>query len=305
MAIPLYKFHVNCDYPGFEWQQAPVCVRIDPDVTPTGDQKTNHANGGINMSKGVVGAQLYTVRQFTQTNEGVADTLKKVADIGYTAVQISGFGPDVDPKEVARIVDDLGLTVASTHVAWPRFQNDLDALIEEHLLWKCPHPAIGGLPGDYHGPEGVKRFIEELEPIVAKLRQAGMDFSYHNHNHELAKYDGVTWLEMLYDQAPPDLLKAEIDVYWIQAGGGDPAWWIRKCAGRQPLLHLKDMIVTPEREQRFAEIGEGNLNWPAILQAARESGVEWYLVEQDQSYDRDPFESLAISYRNLVKMGLS
>jgi len=63
--------------------------------------------------------------------------------------------------------------------------------------------------------------------------------------------------------------------------------------------------VTPQREQRFAEIGEGNLNWTAILDAAKKGGVEWYLVEQDRCYDRDPFESLAISYRNLVKMGLS
>ena len=95
------------------------------------------------------------------------------------------------------------------------------------------------------------------------------------------------------------------DIYWIQAGGGDPAAWVTRCAGRQPLLHLKDMAVSPEREQRMAEIGEGNLNWSAILKAAGEGGVEWYLVEQDHCYGRDPFESLAISYHNLVGMGLS
>lgn len=251
----------------------------------------------------VVGAQLYTVRQFTQTIQGVVQTLKRVADIGYSAIQISGFGP-LDPKEVARIVEDNGLTVASTHVSWDRFLNDLDALIEEHLLWKCNHPAIGGLPAEYRSAEGVKRFVDELGPVAAKLAQAGMDFSYHNHNHEFAKYGSKTWLEMLYEAAPPEMLKFELDVYWVQAGGADPAYWVRKCAGREPLLHLKDMRITPEREQRFAEIGEGNLNWPAILQAAKESGVEWYLVEQDQCYDRDPFDSLALSYRNLNAMGL-
>jgi sugar phosphate isomerase/epimerase len=255
--------------------------------------------------KGIAGAQLYTVREFTQTLEGVAETLKKVVDIGYTAIQISGFGRDLDPQEVAKLVDDSGLTVAATHMGWPMFLNDLDRVIEIHKMWKCEHPAIGGLPGDYRGPAGVTRFIDELTPIAARLAAEGMDFSYHNHNHELIKYDGKTWLGMLYDQAPPDVLKAEIDTYWIQAGGGDPAWWVKKCAGREPLLHLKDMIVTPEREQRFAEIGEGNLNWPAILKAAQEGGVKYYLVEQDRCYDRDPFESLAISYRNMVEMGLS
>jgi sugar phosphate isomerase/epimerase len=256
------------------------------------------------MGKNVVGAQLYTVREFEQTLEGVVDSLKKVADIGYTAVQISGFGP-VDPKEVAQIVEDNGLTVASTHRSWSAFLEDLDTEIEIHKLWNCTHPAIGGLPREYHTPDGLKKFLDELAPIAEQLAAEGMDFSYHNHNHELVKYDGKTWLEMLYEQAPPDMLKAEIDTYWIQAGGADPAAWVAKCAGREPLLHLKDMIVTPEREQRFAEIGEGNLNWSAILAEAKKGGVEWYLVEQDRCYDRDPFESLAISYRNLVEMGLS
>ena len=110
---------------------------------------------------------------------------------------------------------------------------------------------------------------------------------------------------MLYEQADPNMLKAELDVYWVQAGGADPAFWIAKCAGREPLLHLKDMTMGPGREQRYAEVGEGNLNWLAILAAAKEGGVEWYLVEQDLCYDRDPFESLAISYRNLNAMGLA
>ena len=257
------------------------------------------------MLENVVVAQLYTVRKFTQTIEGVAESLKRVADIGYSAVQISGFGP-VDPKEVAKLVEDNGLTVASTHMNWERFLNDLDGVIEEHLLWKCEHPAIGGLFGeDYRGPDGVKRFVDELGPVAEKLAAVGMDFSYHNHNHEFAKYEGKTWLEMLFDATDASLLNFELDVYWVQAGGGDPAYWVEKCAGRQPLLHLKDMAVTPTREVRFAEIGEGNLNWPAILKAAAEGGVDWYCVEQDQCYERDPFDSLALSYRNLNAMGLT
>jgi len=250
-----------------------------------------------------VGAQLYTVREFTKTVEGMRESLRKVAEIGYKAVQVSGFGP-MDPKEVAAALQEYGLDCVSTHTNWDRFLTDLDAVIEEHKLWGCSHPAVGGLPKEYHNLEGLKRFADELPPIAERLAQEGMTFSYHNHNHELALYDGKTWLERLYDGIDARYLKAEIDTYWIQAGGGDPAAWVRRYAGRQPLLHLKDMAVTPEREQRFAEIGEGNLNWPAIMEAAKEAGVEWYLVEQDQCYGRDPFESLAISYRNLRGMGL-
>ena len=132
-----------------------------------------------------------------------------------------------------------------------------------------------------------------------------MDFSYHNHSHEMVRIGKSTWLGMLYEQADPKILKAEIDTYWIQHGGGDPAEWITRCSGRMPLLHLKDMVISEDREQRMSEIGEGNLNWPAILQAAAEAGVEYYLVEQDRCYDRTPFESLEISYRNLKAMGLN
>ena len=255
------------------------------------------------MAKGVVGAQLFTLRDFTKTIPEIAETLKKVAGIGYTAVQVSAFG-DVDPKEVAKVLEDSGLTIASTHVGWPRCLEDADALIEEHKLWKCSHPAIGGLPGEYYNADGVKRFIDELGPVGEKLAAAGMDMSYHNHSHELVRYGDKTWLEMLYEQADAKILKAEIDTYWIQHGGGDPVAWVEKCAGREPLLHLKDMVIAAG-EQRFAEIGEGNLNWPAILDAAERGGVEYYLVEQDNCYDRDPFESMAISYRNLKQMGLS
>ena len=100
------------------------------------------------MAKGVVGAQLYTAREYCKDIKGIAETAKKVAEIGYTAVQISGIGP-ADPKEVGKIMADNGLTVACTHMGWPRFMQELDKVIEEHLIWKCVHPAIGSLPAEY------------------------------------------------------------------------------------------------------------------------------------------------------------
>ena len=255
------------------------------------------------MERHVVGAQLYTLREHTKTIVDIRATLKKVAAIGYKAVQISGFGP-ADPREVAQAVVEAGLVVAATHVGWPRFLNDLDRLIEEHQMLNCVHPAVGAMPPEYRSLEGIARFADELAPVAEKLGKAGMDFSYHNHAHEFVRVEGrKTWLEALYERIPPQHLKAELDTFWVQCGGGDPAAWIRKCAGREPLLHLKDYSVIASGERRFAEVGEGNLNWPSILGAARESGVQWYLVEQDDCYGRDPFESLAISYRNLQAMG--
>lgn len=254
------------------------------------------------MPQGICGAQLYTCREFTQTAQDIAETLRKVAQIGYTTIQISGFGP-VPPQDVAGIVRDAGLAVAATHMGWNSFLEDIDTVIETHKLWGCRHAAIGGLPAEYRSAEGLKRFLDELPPVAEKLAEEGMDFSYHNHAHELERIDGKTWLRTLYEQADPKHLKAEIDTHWIAAGGGDPAAWVRMCAGREPLLHLKDFAIV-KGQRRFAEIGEGNLNWPAILEAAEAGGVEYYLVEQDLCYDRTCFESLALSYRNLQAMGL-
>ena len=256
---------------------------------------------------GMLGAQLYTCRDFCKTEKDLRETLKKVKDAGYQSVQLSGIAGDIPAKTIAQALKDTGLICAATHVGWNQYLQDFDGLVEQHKTWECTHTAIGGLGGEYQTPEGLDRFVEELKPVAEKLAAEGMDFSYHNHNHEFVRINGKTWIETLYDKAGPDILKAELDVYWVTAGGGDPAAWVRKLGARQPLLHLKDMAMHVEdgkKEQRFAEIGEGNLNWPAILDAAKDVGVEYYLVEQDQCYDRTPFESLAISYKNLSAMGL-
>jgi len=161
------------------------------------------------MPKGVLGAQLFTCRQFTQRLPDIADTLKKVADIGYTSIQISGFG-DVDPAEVAKIVQDTNLVVAATHVSWTSFLEDIDPVIATHKLWSCDHPAIGSLPDEYRTPDGLKRFLDELPAVAEKLAAEGMDFSYHNHAHELERLGPgpKTWLAALYEQADPAHLKA-------------------------------------------------------------------------------------------------
>ncbi|MFW6304009.1 MAG: sugar phosphate isomerase/epimerase family protein [Candidatus Sumerlaeota bacterium] len=258
------------------------------------------------MPEYCIGAQLFTLREYTQTIEDIQTTLKRVADIGYKTVQISGGGFfKVDPDAVADVLKSTGLQCVATHMGWNSFLEDLDNVIAIHKKWDCKHLAIGSLGGEYfESLEGVDRFKKELEPVAARLKAEGMDFSYHNHSHELVQYDGQTWLGYLYESIPGDILKAEIDVHWITRGGGDPAAWIKKCAGRQPLLHVKDFRVSREREPLFAPVGEGNMNWPAIIEAAKASGVDYYLVEQDQCYDEDPFDCLAQSYKNLQSFGL-
>ncbi len=255
------------------------------------------------MSGSCIAAQMYTLREFLKTPDDIAKTLAKVKAIGYEAVQISGFGP-CDPAEIAKMLKGEGVACVSTHTSLERLVEELDGFIEEHRLWDCGHTAIASMPSEFHNPDGIPAFAAKADDLGAKLAEAGITLAYHNHNFEFAKTGGKTWLEIIYDNADPKNLQAELDTYWVQAGGGDPAEWIRKYTGRLSVLHIKDMIIADGNQQRFAEIGEGNLNWPAILAAANDAGVEWYCVEQDDCYDRDPFDSLKISLENLHEMGL-
>ena len=256
------------------------------------------------MTQPRLAAQLYTVRQHIQTAQAFAASMERIRVMGYRAVQVSGIGPIPD-AEVKSIVDDVGLVICNTHVRpTEALWEDLDSVIAQHRLWNCRHVAIGSMPARFReqGEAGFHEFAREASAIGEKLHRAGLTFSYHNHSFEFVRFGRRTGLDIIFEESDPRYLQAEIDTYWVQHGGADPMLWIRRMAGRMPVVHLKDMVIVG-KEQAMAEIGEGNLNWPAILQACRDAGVEWYAIEQDVCR-RDPFESLRISYENLKAMGL-
>ncbi|MBM4038383.1 MAG: sugar phosphate isomerase/epimerase [Planctomycetes bacterium] len=253
------------------------------------------------MPGSVIAAQLYTVRDFTKTPADIVATMKKVAAIGYQAVQLSALGP-TDPAELRRVCDGEGLRICATHIGFEQMRDNPQAVIDLHQTYGCPYAGIGGLPGSYRNAEGFARFAREASEVARRLAQGGLKFVYHNHSFELERFGARTGLQILYEDSDPSVFLSEIDTYWVQHGGGSPAAWIRRLKGRAPCLHLKDM-TNKGGQQLMAEVGEGNLDWPDILAAAREAGTEWYIVEQD-TCQRDPFESLALSLRNLRAMGL-
>ncbi|MBN1286882.1 MAG: sugar phosphate isomerase/epimerase [Anaerolineae bacterium] len=259
------------------------------------------------MSQSTIGLNLYTLREFAQTAGDLADTLKKVKAAGYDYVQLSGVGP-IDPKEVKTMLDGEGLGVCATHVRLDRLFNDLNAVVEEHLLWECKNAAIGGIFGpEWQSAEGYAHFAKEGGEIARRFAEHGITFSYHNHYHEFHKFGDKLGMEILAAGSEP--MGFEIDTYWVQYGGADPAAWIEKMAGRAPLVHFKDMSIDKDRAEGvhiMAPVGEGNLNWPAILAACQKAGARWHIVEQDHHPNGKPFENVATSVRNMKeKMGLS
>lgn len=258
------------------------------------------------MTTPVLAAQLYTIRRFTQTLDEFAQSMKKIRDIGYHAVQISGIG-SISHEDVKRVTDEHGLTICITHIPYDQIRHNTREVIDQHHLWRCKHVAVGSMPAEYRtGEEGYRRFAKDASKIGKILASEDLTFSYHNHSFEFMRFGKQTGLDIIFDESDPRYLQGELDTYWVQHGGGNPVAWIHRLHNRMPVIHLKDMAIISEGwnvQQIMAEVGEGNLNWTEILAACKASGVQWYAVEQDEC-QRDPFESLKISYQYLKNVGL-
>lgn len=255
------------------------------------------------MSQPKLAAQVYTIRDYIKTVPDFAASMERVAGIGYAGVQLDlEHHPDVPPREIKRICDQLGLSICITHFGYEHFTDQLADVIARQTIWDCNRTAIVSMPRRYReeGRAGYERFAAEVTQIGAKLAAEGISLSYHNHSFEFVRFDDQTGLDVLFGAVEPRYLRAELDTYWVQHGGGDPAAWIRRLGGRMPVVHYKDMVILPDGSQAFAEVGQGNLNWSAIRAATEEADIRWIVVEQDVCR-RDPFESLRLSYEFLMQ----
>jgi len=244
-----------------------------------------------------IAVQCYTLREHLRTAEDFAASMQRVRAIGYQAVQISGVGP-IPASDIRRVTDAQGLRVCATHEPALDILERPEAVVERLGVIGCtltaypmPHVALSSLAD-------VQRLADGLNRAGAVLKAAGMVLTYHNHDLEFRKFDGQTLLEILFQRTDPTLVQAELDIYWVQAGGADPVAWSEKMAGRMPLIHLKDYAVRDERGPRMAALGEGNLDLPSIVAAAERGGCRWFIVEQDQDFD-DAFLAIERSFRFL------
>lgn len=253
------------------------------------------------MSK--IAAQLYTLRDVMRTPEQIDAGFARLAQDGWKAVQASGLGP-IEPERLRETADRHGLAICATHVSFDRLTKELDALLREHEILGCNYIGLGSMPRGYAlSAEGFKQFASEISKVAERIREAGRVFVYHNHNFELVRFGSVTGMDILLEECS-GAVQFEPDTYWLQAGGGDVVHWLGRLAGRIDVVHFKDMVYLPDEGQAgMAEVGEGNLNWPAVIAACEKGSVRWHVVEQDVCR-RDPFDSLKISLGNLKKLGL-
>lgn len=248
-----------------------------------------------------IGAQLYTMRDFLQTERDMEFTLQKISEIGYKYVQVSGIGP-IDPKTVRRICDKNDLQIVLTHTNQDRLLNDIDTVIEEHNVLGCDYIGIGSMPAKYLDPYFIHRFGEDYKEVAQKIKKAGKLFMYHNHDFEWQKVNGKYPIETLMEAFEPDEMGFTLDTYWVQAAGADVFQWLEILKDRMPCMHLKDMEII-NRQMTMAPIGQGNIDFAKVMAQLEKQGTTKYaLVEQDRC-TCSPFEAMKISYDYLSKLG--
>ena len=242
-----------------------------------------------------IAVQLYTLRDFTKTPTDFATTMKRVREIGYDAVELAGTA-GLPPADAAKIVRDASLQICSSHESTKMILNQPQQVVDRLCEFGITH-AVYSYPAGVEMSDvaQVDKMIADLDAAGAVLRRAGMTLCYHNHALEFFQRNGRTVLDDIFAGTSPEHLQAELDIHWVQAGGGDPAETCRRFAGCLPLLHVKDFSVTAQGERQFAEVGHGNLNIPEILTAAEAAGCKWFIVEQD-TCPTDPFECIARSF---------
>ena len=269
--------------------------------------------------------QLYTLKDLVEKD--FDGTLRQVAAIGYEEVELHSF-LNRTAAAIRTSLDAAGLRCRSAHYPAMLLQTALEeqiayakALGLEYMI--CPFPAIPD-PTRFKpaskSPEDWARAIwsgmtlddwkwnaDLFNRVGEQTKKAGIQFGYHNHNMEFRQLDGVLVFDELLRRTDPDLVKVELDCGWVTAAGHDPAAYLRKYAGRIPLLHVKDVKrgakpSTGPEAAPSGEVGRGAVDWRKVFSAAKEAGLKGYFVEQEPPFERSPLDAVKISYTYLHEL---
>jgi len=254
------------------------------------------------------GVQTYTIREYLKTPQDIRTSFKRIKDMGFDMVQLSGLGP-IDTDELSGILKENNIKAAGTHSPWDRIADskELSVLIDEHKKLGCEQVGIGIKPNLYPDTyEGYKNFFKKINEICDQITDSGLAFGYHNHDLEFIRFNkagtanAVCAFDMMIEECPK--CEFTLDVFWVQAGGKNPLEYIDKLKNRIRILHPKDYRMNG-RQRQYAEIGQGNLDWQGIYSRCEKYGIPYAAIEQDADFLVNPFESLALSRKFLVDNG--
>jgi sugar phosphate isomerase/epimerase len=245
------------------------------------------------MSKPQVGIQLYSVRD--RSANDFLGTIREIGEIGYRNVELAGYYGH-SAKEVRQALEAAGLNAPSAHVGltvndaaiWDNLKQQVEYSLELGLKrFIVPAYPLAESPT----LDDVYKMADTLEQAARIVTEAGLAFGYHNHAFEFKSVEGKLVIDHILERVPAELLFAEFDLGWVKVGGQDPAAYVRKYAGRVPVVHAKDF----KEDGTDTEIGKGTVDWDSALAACESTGVEYVIIEQER-YDVSSLESAKLNF---------
>lgn len=253
--------------------------------------------------RGPLGLQLWSVRD--SLAQDVPGTLARLYDMGFREVELAGTY-DLTPEQFSRALEAAGLEATSMHVSYDRLGDDLDAVLDEAELFGVDYVGVAWIPHDESFTvEDARDAAADFNAWGAAAAERGVTFFYHIHGYEFRESDdGTVPLDVMMEETDPDLVKYEIDVFWATLPGADPVELLRQYPDRWELMHIKGMRegtplgdhtgqAPPETD---VPVGTGQIDYPAVLQAAQEIGLDRYYIEDEST---EPFESIPQSIQYL------
>ncbi len=226
-----------------------------------------------------IGVQLYTVRdRMSSDYEG---TIRAVADSGYDEVE-TVWDADRNPDDIRALFDEVGLAAPSGHVSINALRNDLPKVLDAskrigHSYIVCPW-----LGQDQRTMAHYKKHVKLFNEVGAACKESGIQFAYHNHEFEFEPAeDGIIPYDFMLAEMDPDLVKMELDLYWIAYANRDPKEYFKNYSGQFPLCHVKDMGA----DRGMTPVGEGQIDFAAIFAESETAGLKHYFVEHDHPED--------------------
>lgn len=265
----------------------------------------------IDRKKFGVGLQLYTIRDAMAADPKA--TLKKVSDLGYKNLELANYANGkfygFAPKEFRKIVNDLGMNILSSHTQVEAAGITLDnakKMADDHAelgVKYCVQPWVNEPDRTV---EKFKKMVGDWNQVGKIMKSVGIQFAYHNHNFEFKNMNGVVpYYDIFMKEMDPSLITMEIDLFWISKAGQNPLEMFKKYPGRFQLFHMKDMRTKQAPfydviKDDICSVGEGVIDFKAILAAKNEAGMKYMFVEDDNQGNGKPFEGIDTSINNLT-----
>lgn len=290
-------------------------------ITSCGDnknssiEKTNNAiENGENMQQEsrLGGLALYTVRD--DMEKDAKATLKAVADAGYANIEAAGYNDGkfygMTPEEFNLYLKKQNLKPISSHQGSVTLEN-VDKMVADvkaagFKYFVVPIPPMGLFKSDGKGKMSMEGGAENLARILDELGKkahaSGLELLYHNHDFEFMKdSDGIVTIDYLLENCNPEYVNFQMDLFWVTKAGADPQDYFNKYPGRFKIWHVKDM----DEEGKFAPVGKGKIDFKGILANKEKSGMQYYMVEQDQTFEITPLEAIKISHQGIKELGFN